>query len=71
MATLFPANFPEWLLSQRQQQIYIYLRNSKLHIFLAMTVVLKGTNFYVSLLGEGFCEKWKHTELALNFIQKQ
>ena len=28
-------------------------------------------NFYSFLLGKGFREKCKHTELDLNFIQKQ
>ena len=32
---------------------------------------LKRNKFYGFLLGKGFREKCKYTELALNFIQKQ
>ena len=34
-------------------------------------VMLKGTNFYGSLLDKGFCKNCKHTELASNYIQTQ
>ena len=58
--------------SQRQLQRYIYLRNSDTYFtFLTVTSCYRGTNFYRFLLGKGFREKCKHTELALNFIQKQ
>ena len=43
--------------SQRQLQRYSYLKEER--------------NFYGFLLGKGFREKCKCTELALNFIQKQ
>ena len=38
--------------------------------FLTVTSCQRGTNFYGFLLGKGFREKCKHTELALKFIQK-
>ena len=58
--------------SQRQLQKYAYLRNSKLHIFYISycDVVLKRNKFLWTFV-KGFREKCKHTELALNFIQKQ
>ena len=66
--------------SQRQLHIYIYI-----YIYIYMLEILnftyftfptvmscyRGTNFYGFLLGKGIRKKSKHTELALNFIQKQ
>ena len=43
--------------------IYIYTYCDLFHLFLI--------SFYEFLFGKGFREKCKHTELALNFIQKQ
>ena len=59
--------------SQRQLQRYIYLRNSKLHIFYISYCdgMLKKNEFLWIFLGKGFREKSNHTELALNFIQKR
>ena len=58
--------------SQGQLQRYIYLRNSKLHIFyISYCDVMLKRDFYGFLLGKGFREKCKHTEVVLNFIQKQ
>ena len=34
-------------------------------------VMLKRNEFLWLFLSKGFAEKWKHTELALNFFQKQ
>ena len=53
----------------------IYLRNSRLHIFYIsyisyFDVMLKRNEFLWILLSDGFEEKCKLTELALNFIQK-
>ena len=40
--------------------------------FLTVTPYVKEERiFYGFLLGKGFREKCKHTELALNFVQKQ
>ena len=52
---------------------YICLRNSRLHMFYIsyFDVMLERTNFYGFFLGNGFDEKCKLTELALNFIPKQ
>ena len=55
---------------QRQLQIYIYSRNSRLHICYS-DVMLKGSELMNIFLSQGFGEKCEHTELALNFIQKQ
>ena len=56
--------------SQRQLQRYIYFRNSRLHMFYISysDVMLIFMNIFSS---EGFGKKCKHTEVALNFIQKQ
>ena len=53
---------------QRQLQRCIYFRNSRLHMFYMpySDVMLKRNEF-----AEGFDEKCQHTEVALNFIQKQ
>ena len=52
---------------------YIYLRNSRLHIFYIsyFDVMLKRNEFLWIFLSNGFGEKCKLTELDLNFIQKQ
>ena len=52
---------------------YIYLRNSRLHIFYIsyFDVMLKRNEFFWIFLSNGFNEKWELTDLALNFIQKQ
>ena len=59
--------------SQRQLQRYIYLEILSYTYFTFLTVMscYSGTNFYGFLLGKGFRENHKHTDLALNFIQKQ
>ena len=59
--------------SQRQLQRYIYLRNSTLQIFYISycDVMLKRNELLWIFLGKDFCEKCKHTEIALNVIQKQ
>ena len=57
--------------SQGQLQRYIYLLSYTYFTFLTVTSWKRGTNFYGFLLGKGFREKCKHTELALIFIQKQ
>ena len=56
--------------SQRQLQRYIYLRNSTLQI-LTVTSCERENELLWIILGKGFCEKCKHTEIALNVIQKQ
>ena len=48
----------------------IILRYTVLHFF-TVTSCLRGMNFYQFLSGKDFPEKCKHSELALNFIQKQ
>ena len=52
---------------------YIYFKISKLHIFYIsyFDVMLKRDKFLRIFLSKGFDEKYKETELALNFIQKQ
>ena len=57
---------------QRQLQRYIYFRNSRLHAlhFLLWRHVKEERIFMNIFLSEGFGEKCKHTELALNFIQR-
>ena len=59
--------------SQRQQQRYTYLTNSKLHIFYISycDAMLKRNKFLWIFLGKGFHEKCKHAKIALNIIQKQ
>ena len=56
--------------SERQLQRYIYSRNSRLHICYS-DVMLKGNKLMNIFSSQGFGEKCEHTELALNFIQKQ
>ena len=71
--TLF-SKYSSMAASQRQLQRYIYSRNSRLHMFYISysDVMLKRNEFLcIFFLSEGFGEKCKHTELALNFIQKQ
>ena len=57
---------------QLKRNIFI-LEVLKLHIFYVSycDVMLKRNNFYGFLLGKAFRKKFKHTELALNFFQKQ
>ena len=53
---------------------YIYLRNSRLHIFYIsyFDVMLKRNEYsWILFLSNGFDEKCKLKELDLNFIQKQ
>ena len=53
---------------------YIYFKISKLHIFYIsyFGVMLKRDKpLQIFFLNKGFDEKYKETELALNFIQKQ
>ena len=52
---------------------YIYFKISKLHIFYIsyFDVMLKRDKFLRIFLSKGFDEKYKETELALNFIQNQ
>ena len=52
---------------------YIYFKISKLNIFYIsdFDVMLKRDEFSRTFLSKGFDEKYKETELALNFIQKQ
>ena len=52
---------------------YIYFKISKLNIFYIsdFDVMLKRDEFLPIFLSKGFDEKYKETELALNFIQKQ
>ena len=58
--------------SQRQLLICIYFRNSRLHIFYISYSDVKEERIFMNIfLTEGFSKKCKHTELALNFIQKQ
>ena len=63
-------NIPAWLL----------LKGSCKHIFILeiltdtnsyMTSCSRGTNFYDFFWSKDFGVKYKHTELALNFVQKQ
>ena len=57
---------------ERQLQRYIYFRNSRLHMFyISYSDVMLKRNEFLYFLSEGFGEKCKHTEVALNFIQKQ
>ena len=59
--------------TQIQQQRYIYFRNSRLHMLYIFysDVMLKRNEFlWIFFLSEGFDEKCKHLELALNFIQR-
>ena len=59
---------------KRQLQRYIYFRNSRSHMFYISysDVMLKRNEIFMNIfLSEGFGEKRKHTEVALNFIQKQ
>ena len=52
---------------------YIYFKISKLNIFYIsdFDVMLKRDEFLRIFLSKGFDEKYKETELALNFIEKQ
>ena len=52
---------------------YIYFKISKLNIFYIsdFDVMLKRDEFSRIFLSKGFDEKYKETELALNFIEKQ
>ena len=70
---LYFRNIPQWLLLKRQLQRYINFRNSgyTFYIFLLSRHVKEKRIFMNNFLSEGFSEKCKHTELALNFIQKQ
>ena len=58
--------------SQRQlQSIFILeILGYTCFTFLTLTSCYRGMNFYI-FLSESFGETCKHTELALNFIQKQ
>ena len=68
-------NFPEWLLLKDScNDIFWFILEILSYTyftFLTVTSCKRGTNFYGFLLGRGFLEKCNHTELALNFIQKQ
>ena len=56
----------------KQLQTYIPFRNSYTYFtFLTLTSCERGTDFYDFFLGKSFGKKCKHTELALNFVQKQ
>ena len=59
--------------SQRQLQKYTCLRNSKLHIFCISycDVMLKRNEFSWIFFRWRFLRNSKHTEIALNIIQKQ
>ena len=66
--TLF-LKYPSMAAFQRQLQRN---RNSRLHMFyISYSDVRLKRNEFLYFLSEGFGEKCKHTELALNFIQKQ
>ena len=69
---LYFGNFLEWLLLKDScRDIFISeILNYTYFTFLTVTSC-RETNFYGFLLGKGLREKCKHTELALNFIQKQ
>ena len=68
LGTTFFSKYSSMAAFQRQLQRCIYFRNSRLHMFYMpySDVMLKRNEF-----SEGFDEKCKHTEVALNFIQKQ
>ena len=68
---LYFGNFSEWLLLN--DSCKEFLRNSKLQIFhiFYCDVMLKRNEFFWIFLGKGLREKCKHTEIALNIIQKQ
>ena len=57
--------------SQRQLQRHIYFKKF-LHIFYIsyFDVMLKTNGFLWVFLSNGFGEKCKHTEVALNFVQR-
>ena len=52
---------------------YIYFKIPRLHMFYIsyFDVMLKREEFLKIFLSKGLDEKYKETELALNFIQKQ
>ena len=57
--------------SQKQLQTYIRFRNSYTYFtFLTLTPV-KEERIFMIFSSKGFSEEYKHTELALNFVQKQ
>ena len=69
--TLF-SKYSSMAASQRQLQRYIYSRNSRLHMFyISYSDVMLERDKFLYFLSEGFSEKCKHTESALNFTQKQ
>ena len=66
-------NIPQWLLLKDScKDIFILeILGYILLLFLLWRHVKEELIFMNSFLSEGFGEKCKHTELALNFIQKQ
>ena len=51
---------------------YVRFRNSCTYFtFLTLTSCYRGTDFYDYFLSKSFGKKCKHTELQLNFVQKQ
>ena len=60
--------------SQRQLGRYIQFKSFsgyKYFTFLTVASCSKGNNFHGFCLSKLFGEKYKHTELALKFVQKQ
>ena len=70
---LYFRNTPQWLLLKDScKDIFILeILGYTCFTFLTLTSCQRGTNFYEYFLSEGFSEKCKHTESALNFTQKQ
>ena len=69
---LYFRKIPQWLLLKDScKDIFILeILGYTCFTFLTLTSCYRGMNFYI-FLSESFGETCKHTELALNFIQKQ
>ena len=57
--------------SQKQLQTIFVLEILTHILHFLLDVMLKRNGFLLFFLSKGFGEKCKHTELALNFVQKQ
>ena len=57
--------------SQKQLQTYIRFRNSYHILHFLLWRHVKEDRIFMIFLSKGFGEECKHTELALNFVQKQ
>ena len=68
---IFSGNIPAWLLLKSSCR-RIYVLEILTHILLSyFDIMLKRNGFLWFFLSKRFGEKCKHTELALNFIQKK